>query len=110
MVIRQGDHAGAELDVLGPLRRRRNEHLRAGDNLEPAGMMLADPGLGISQLIEIFEQPHIALHRLRRVFLQIVKRSEEDTVFHGVVWHQGKRGAGHGIYVQMSGLFGCGRG
>ena len=45
MVIRQRHHAGAEPDVLGPFGGRGDEHLRAGDQLVAAGVVLAEPHL-----------------------------------------------------------------
>ena len=50
LVIGQGDHAGAEADIAGPLRRDRDEQFRRGDDLEARGLGIApgffDLGLG----------------------------------------------------------------
>ncbi len=45
VVVRQRHHAGAQLDVLGALCGRGDEHLRARDQLVATGVMLAEPGL-----------------------------------------------------------------
>src|SRR5689334_16064520 len=62
----------------GALRRGGDEHLRAGDQLEAAGMVLANPRLVIIQLVEMLEQFEIALDRERRVLVVIVKRREKN--------------------------------
>ena len=78
VVIWQRHDAGAEADVAGALRRRGDEHLRAGDQLEPAGMMLADPGLVIIEPVEMLQQLEIPLDRQGRVLVVIVERRHED--------------------------------
>src|SRR5271155_2154667 len=60
------------------LRRRGNEHFRAGDQLEAARMMLADPRLVIIQPVEMLEQFEVALDRERRVLVVVVKRREKN--------------------------------
>src|SRR5437763_4010921 len=62
----------------GALRRRGDEHLRAGDQLEAAGVVLADPRLVIIQPIEMLEQFEIALDRERRVLVVVVERREKN--------------------------------
>src|SRR3546814_6417645 len=56
VVIGQRSDARAELDVLRALGRRGDDQLRRGDDLTAGGMMLADPRLVVSQMIEPFEQ------------------------------------------------------
>ena len=78
VVVGQRDDPGAEPDVAGALGRGGDEHLGAGDQLEPARVMLADPRLVIVQPIEVFEQLEVALDRQGRVFVVIVERREKD--------------------------------
>ena len=73
MMVGQRDHTGAELDIFRPFRSAGDKHFRTRDDLEPARMVLADPGFRVTQFVEIFEQPHIPLHRLRWVLLQIME-------------------------------------
>ena len=78
VVVGQRHDAGAEPDVPGALRRGGDEHLGAGDQLEPAGMMLADPGLVVIEPVEVLEQLHVPLHRQGRVLVVVMERREED--------------------------------
>src|SRR5262249_42965476 len=78
MVIGQREHAGTEHDALGPRRGAGNEEIGRAVNLEAAGMMLADPGLGEAELLQILDQPEIALHQERRVLVGRGKGRQED--------------------------------
>ncbi len=78
VVVGQRHDAGAEPDVPGALRRRGDEHLRAGDQLEAARMMLADPRLVIIQPVEMLEQFEVALDRQGRVLVVVVERREKN--------------------------------
>ena len=69
---------GAEADVAGALRRCGDEHLRAGNQLEPARVMLADPRLVVVEPVEVFEQLQVALDRQGRVLIVIVERRQKD--------------------------------
>ena len=82
VVIGQRHHAGAEPDMARALGRRRDEHLRAIDDLEAGRVVLADPGLVIVQLVEMDEQIHVALEREQRVLVHRMKRREEDAGLH----------------------------
>ena len=62
----------------GALSGRGDKHFRAGNHLEAAGMMLADPGLVIIEAVEMLEQFEVPLDRQCRVFVVIVKRREKD--------------------------------
>jgi hypothetical protein len=55
-----------------------NKHLGAGDNLETARVMLADPRLVVVQPVEMDEQLQIALEGQRRIFTKCVERREKD--------------------------------
>ena len=91
MVVGQRDDAGAEPDMARARRRVGDEELRAGDDLEAAGMMLADPGLVVAQHVEMLEQLHVAFERLGRVLLDLVKGCEEDPELEEAVGNQRKR-------------------
>ena len=56
MVIRQAGHAGAQPDVLGALGRGGDDHFRRGDHFPAGGMVLADPGLVVAELVEPLDQ------------------------------------------------------
>ena len=69
-MIRQRDDAGAEANVARALDCAGDEHLRAGDDLEAARVMLADPGLVIVEAVEMLDQLHVPLDRKRGVLAQ----------------------------------------
>jgi len=89
VMVRQRDDAGAEADVPGPFRRRRDEHFRTADDLEPAGVVLADPGFVVVQRVQVLQQLHVALQRQDGVFRQVVERCQEDAA--AQVGHRGLR-------------------
>ena len=55
-----------------------DEQVGRAVNLEAAGMMLADPGLGKAELLEPLDQLEIALHAERRVFVGRMKGRQEN--------------------------------
>jgi hypothetical protein len=63
VVIGQRDDAGAEPDAPGALGGGGDEDLRRVDDLEPCRMMLADPGLLESQLVQPLDQLEVAPQR-----------------------------------------------
>jgi hypothetical protein len=79
MVVWQRDHAGAELDALGPLGGGSDEQLRRGDDLIAARVMLADPRFVVAELVEPFDELEVPLQRQGRVFVVGMKRRQEDT-------------------------------
>jgi hypothetical protein len=87
VVIGQRDDAGAEPDVAGALRRAGDEQLRRGDDLEAAGMMLADPGLVIIEPVEMDQQLHVAIERQQRIFAERMERREKDAGLQESVVH-----------------------
>ena len=78
VVVGQRDHARAEADMPGALGRGGDEHLRRGDDLEAAGVMLADPGLVIVQPVEMLDQLHVALDGERGILVERVERRQKD--------------------------------
>src|SRR5712692_4748152 len=88
-MIRQRHDAGAEPDVARASGRAGDEHLGTGDDLEAAGMVLADPGFVIVQPVEMLEQFHIAFERKCRVYFEILKWREENAAAQIRVVHLG---------------------
>ena len=78
VVVGQRDDPGAEADVAGALGRGGDEHLGTGDQLEPARMVLADPGFVIVQPVEMLQQLHVTMEGEGGVLLHAVERCEED--------------------------------
>ena len=66
VVVRERHDAGAELDVLGPLRRRGDEDLGAADDLVAARVVLAEPGLVVAEPIERLDPLEVVLEGERR--------------------------------------------
>ncbi len=78
LVVGQGGDAGAEADVLGALRGRRDEHLGRGDDLVAGGVVLAEPGLVEAEAVQVLDELEVALERQRRVLPHRVERGQED--------------------------------
>ncbi len=85
LVVGERAHARAQPDVLGALRHRRDEHLRAGDDLVAGRMVLAEPGLVEAERVEVRDEVEVAFQRQRRVLPHGVKRSQEDAELEGPV-------------------------
>jgi hypothetical protein len=60
MVVGQAGDAGAEADVLRPLRRRGDDQFRRCDGLPARRMMLADPGLVVAEPVEQLDHLDVA--------------------------------------------------
>jgi hypothetical protein len=67
VVVRQREHAGAELDVLRLRGDMGDEDLGRGDELRAARMVFADPCLVVAELVEQLDRGDIAGQRRRRV-------------------------------------------
>ena len=78
VVIGQAGHAGAETDVARALDGRADEDFRRGNGLPAGGVMLADPGLVVAQLVDPFDQFHVACHAERRILADAVERRQEN--------------------------------
>ena len=78
MVVRERDHPGPEPDAPRALGRRGDEDLRAGDDLEAAGMVLADPRFVIIEPVEPLDELEVALDREHRVLVEGVKGREKN--------------------------------
>ena len=77
VVVGQRDHAGRELDALGVLGRRGQEHLGRGDHLPARRMMLAAPELVEAELVEVLHELDVAAELQHRVFADRVMGGEE---------------------------------
>ena len=82
MVIRQAGDARAKADVARALDGGADEHFRGRDGLPAGGMMLADPGLVVAQLVDPPDQLHVARHAERRVLADPVEGCEKDAEAH----------------------------
>ena len=80
VVIRKRHHAGPELDVLGSLRRGGDEHLRRVDGLETGRVVLTDPRLLETQLIQPLAELKVPLQGQGRILADRVERGEEHPV------------------------------
>ena len=85
MVVRQRADAGAEPDVLRALRGGGDEQFRAGDDLVAGRVVLAEPGLVETELVQAVDQLEVTLERERRVLAHWVKGREEDAELEGPV-------------------------
>ena len=77
VVVGQRDHAGRELDALGVLAGRGEEHLGRGDHFPARRMMLAAPELVVAQLVEMLHEGDIAPELQHRVFADGMMRGEK---------------------------------
>ena len=75
-------------------RRRGDEDLGRGDQLPAGRMVLADPRLVVAELVEPFDQLHVAVHRQRGVLADPVERRQEDAELHAFVGQCRLRGQG----------------
>ncbi len=77
IVVGQRDHAGRELDALGVLAGRREEHLGRGDHLPAGRVMLAAPELVVAELVEMLHELDVAPELQHRVFADGMMGCEE---------------------------------
>src|SRR5262245_51006633 len=87
MMVRQARDAGTEHDVPRALGSCRDHELGRRDQLPPSGVMLADPGLVIAQVVEPLDQFHVSGQRQRRILAHAMERSKEDAEFHSGMSH-----------------------
>ena len=83
VVVRQRHHAGAELDVLGPLGGGGDEDLGAADELVAAGVVLAEPGLVVAEPVEGLDPLEVVLEGERRALPDRVERRVEGAEAQG---------------------------
>ena len=77
MMIRNRDDAGAELDSLGALGGRDQEHLGRRDRLPSGRVMLADPEFVVVKFVEPLREFEIALKLERGMLTDRMMRREE---------------------------------
>src|ERR1700739_1585138 len=77
MVVRQRPHPGAEPDVLGPLGRGGDEHLRTGDEFVTAGMMFTEPGLVVAEPVQCDGALQVVFQCYRGRLADRVERRDE---------------------------------
>src|SRR5713101_9054273 len=82
MMIRDTDDARAELDSLGAGRRDRHENFGRRDYFPSRRMMLADERFFVAELVEPFDELHVALETERRVFADAMKGGHENSELH----------------------------
>ncbi len=83
MAVRQVDHRGAELDLLGDAEQRRDEHHAVGDVLDFVGEVLAAIALGVAEPIGEDERLAVLLQRLGIVpALRVDRHGEKAKVHH----------------------------
>ena len=64
-VVRHAGDAGPEDDLLGALEGGGDEHVRGRDVLPLGGEMLADPGLGVAELVQPLDLAEVVLRGSR---------------------------------------------
>jgi hypothetical protein len=77
VVVGDRRHPRAELDVLRALGRGGDEDLRRRDDLAAGGVVLTDPRLVVTELVQVLDDREIPLDRQRRVLAGRVERGEE---------------------------------
>jgi hypothetical protein len=87
MVIGEAGHARSQHDVARALGGGCDHDLGGGDQLPPRRVMLADPHLVIAQVVEPFDQLHVAIDGEGGILADTVKGREEDAVLHSTVGH-----------------------
>ena len=85
IVVRDAAHARAQPDLLGERDRLRNEQVRRGDVLPLRREVLADPDLGVAELVELDDLIQVRLERLGEVRARRVQRHGEKTELHRTV-------------------------
>src|SRR4029079_1411477 len=78
-VIGQRDDAGAELDALGALAGRGEEHLGRGNGLPAGGMVLAAPEFVIAEFVELLDESEVAAELQHRMLADRMMRGEEGS-------------------------------
>ena len=82
VVIAGTGDAGAEANVTCPLRSRGDEDLWRGDDLAAGGVVLSDPGLVVTEFVEMVDQFEIAVDQQRRAHPGRMEWCHEDAESH----------------------------
>src|SRR6185312_6907616 len=86
VMIGQRDHAGAELDALGPFAGGGQEHFRRGDHFPARGMVLAAPEFVEAERVDLFDEIEIATELQQRILADRMMRSEEGSELEARHW------------------------
>ena len=82
VMVGQQEAAGAEADVLGLQERLRQQQIRRRVRLPGRGVVLADPGLGVAELVEPAQHLKVPVVTLLEVALRRMRRHREVANFH----------------------------
>ena len=77
VVVGQRDHARAEPDALGALAGSRQEHLRRGNHLPTAGVVLAAPELVVAEPVEVLHEVEVAAELQHRMLANGMMKGRE---------------------------------
>jgi len=77
VMVGQRNDARAEADALAALAGSGQKHLRRGDHLPAAGMVLAAPELVVSQSIQALDEVKVAAELQHRVLTDGMMRGEK---------------------------------
>ena len=84
VVIGQQEAAGAETDILGLQERLREQQIGRGMRFPGRGVVLADPGLLVAELIEPAQRLQVPVVTLLQPALRRMGRHREISDLHGV--------------------------
>ena len=94
-MVRQRRDAGADADPRRALGGGRREHERIADDLDPTGVVLADPDLVETEAVEVLHQLEVTAQGAGRVAPRLMEGSEEDPEAESCV-HRGSLAAARG--------------
>ncbi|MGY4256059.1 hypothetical protein ACVI1L_003127 [Bradyrhizobium sp. USDA 4516] len=83
VMIRQQEAAGPDADVLGLQQRLRDQQIRRRMRLPGCGVVLADPGFLIAELVEPAQHLQVPVVALLQSALRRMRRHREVSEFHG---------------------------
>ena len=83
MLVRQAEHAGAELDPLGLRYQRREEHEGRLDRLRGEREMLAEPDLVEADRVRAFDDFQVFLKERVVAPFEVLNRVHEHAELHG---------------------------
>ena len=82
VVVGQADDAGPQLDVARAFGGGGNEQFGRRDSLPAGAVVLADPGLVVTQVVQPLDQLHVPVHGQGRIFADSVEGPKEYAEFH----------------------------
>ena len=87
VVVGQGGDAGAEADGAGALCGGGDDQLGRGDDLPAGGMVLADPGFIVAEVVEVLDEFDVAADGKVGVVADAVERREKNAEIHAALLH-----------------------